>query len=178
MTRSELVEWFCRTGAFEHWKEPLLWGCIKTVQDHHDDVLSPFIGTHTSHEYTTLGQVFRHRVAVSRRIIAWMLLPFHATVLTSRSVLCLSAQSCAKIDACDAWVPETRPKTDCEACDRLVKDIAWSLNREQKINSTIVQKTLGVICMEVGMRHEKPMEVEAFCHEYVDEHCQLQRHNE
>lgn len=28
MTRGQLVEWFCRTGPFEHWKENLVWGCI------------------------------------------------------------------------------------------------------------------------------------------------------
>lgn len=109
MTRGQLVEWFCRTGPFEHWKENLVWGCIvrthiagtasraallhcpacfrgavlrsltqfsasvpsrvyvcfqKTVQDHHDAVLSPFLGTHTSQEYTTLGAVFKHKVEV------------------------------------------------------------------------------------------------------------------
>jgi hypothetical protein len=28
MTRHELVEWFCKTGPFEHWKQPLIHGCI------------------------------------------------------------------------------------------------------------------------------------------------------
>lgn len=65
MTRHELVEWFCRNGVWENWKEGLVWGCIKTVQDHHDAVLHPFLGVHTSAEYTTLGAVFEHRVKVS-----------------------------------------------------------------------------------------------------------------
>ena len=143
MSRSELVEWFCRTGPFEHWKENLVWGCIKTVQDHHDDVLAPFLGTHVSHEYTTLASVFNHRV---------------------------TACALKSVDACDAWQPEGRSKTDCATCDRLARDLHWSLSREQKVNKTVVEKTLGVICMEVGMRHERPMEIEAFCHEHVDEH--------
>jgi len=141
MSRGELVEWFCRTGPFSHWKEGLIHGCIKTVQDHHDEVLAPFLGTHTSDEYTTLAGVFRHKIDV-----------------------------CVKVDACDPWRTEARAKDDCEACDRLVKDLHWSLNREAKVNKTIVERALGVICMEVGMRHDRPMEIEAFCHEHVDEH--------
>lgn len=143
MSRSELVEWFCRTGPFEHWKPSLVWGCIKTVQDHHDAVLAPFIGTHVSHEYTTLASVFNHRV---------------------------SACALPSVDACDAWVAEGRSKSDCATCDRLARDLHWSLSREIKVNKTVVEKTLGVICMEVGMRHERPMELEAFCHEHVDDH--------
>lgn len=37
----------------------------KTIQDHHDEVLSPFLGTHTSHEYTTLARVYQHKMEVS-----------------------------------------------------------------------------------------------------------------
>ena len=85
---------------------------------------------------------------------------------------CTALQACAlpSVDACDPWVAEGRPKSDCEACGRVANDIHWSLTREQRVNATIVDRTLRVICMEVGMRHDRPMEAEAFCHEHVDEH--------
>jgi len=143
MSRSELVEWFCKTGPFEHWKQPLIHGCIKTVQDHHDEVLAPFLGVHVAAEYSTLAGVFAHKI---------------------------SACSSPTVDACDPWVPEGRPKDDCQTCRRLVSDMHWSLSREVRVTTDVVKKVLGVLCMEAGMRHDKPMEVEAFCHEHIDEH--------
>lgn len=143
MSRSELVEWFCRSPPFDRWKESIMWGCIKTVQDHHDDVLEPFLGTRSSGEFTTLAKVYDHKIA-----------------------------ACTKIDACDPPSAETqsRSKSDCDSCDRLVRDITWVLWREQKVNETVVRHVLSTVCMEVGMRHRRPMEIEAFCHEHVDEH--------
>lgn len=61
-------------------------------------------------------------------------------------------------------------KNDCEACDKLANDLHWVLYREQKVNKTVVDRILRSVCMEVGFRHAKPMEIEAFCHEHVEEH--------
>lgn len=109
------------------------------------------------------GTVFEHATSLLMRLL--FVLPFS---VLRRATL----QACAlpSVDACDPWVAEGRPKTDCEACGRVANDIHWSLSREQRVNATIVDRTLRVICMEVGMRHDRPMEAEAFCHEHVDEH--------
>jgi hypothetical protein len=89
-------------------------------------VLSPFLGTHESGEYSTLNAVYHHR-----------------------------REACAKIDACDPVQTQPRPKNDCETCDRLVNDLHWVLFRENQVNATVVETIMGSVCMEIGMRHEK-----------------------
>jgi len=51
----------------------------------------------------------------------------------------------------------------------VVADLHWVTERYEAVNSTVAQRILGSICMEAGMRHERPMEVEAWCHEQVGE---------
>lgn len=263
MTRGQLVEWFCRTGPFEHWKENLVWGCIVRSKQNkwtlralpllllllpllaatraadavHARDMCPrlqtsmrsenrarpprrragallghahFAGVHDagrrlqaqSRGQTGTGRSWAGNEAIGgswRRsgvgshracnghaapwatlsAIMWLnratdvcVCALSRSMALAMAARCVALQACAlpSVDACDPWVSEGRPKTDCEACSRVANDIHWSLTREQKINASIVDRTLRVICMEVGMRHDRPMEAEAFCHEHVDEH--------